>query len=238
MTLRLRCRYAAAAGALILIAFPAAAQDTLTIPSERSAQQQLSPPVQGSQSQRQFQPRPNDDNMRVIPVIPPSAQVLVLPRASTDFIGKWGGHLQLAYKTGVVKPPRDAIVSLMFGKREGQVVLATTVYGSASSQVLETNAESEGPRAVRIVLKGLDMSVQPAVQHTEKIHLSLESNNLLHCRKMVTLYQSGPGKIMEAEYDGDLRPLTAREDRLLSEEVERAGAVPRARIEEGNPPPP
>ncbi len=232
-----RWRAAAFAVALVLIAAPTLAQDTLTIPRQTGEPQDMSPPIQGPQSQRPFAPPQNEDNTRVIPVIPPNAQVLVLPQASSDFLGKWGGHLALAYKSGVVKPPRDAIMSLMFGKRGGQVVLATTVFGSANSQVLETKAESEGPRAVRIILKGLDLSVQPAVQHTEKIHIELESSDLLRCRKTVTLYVPGPGQIMEAEYEGELRPLTAREDRLLTEEVLRHGDVPRAQIEEGNPPP-
>ncbi len=229
---------AAFAAAMMLIAAPAAAQDTLTIPRQAGASQDAGPPIMGPQSQRPFAPPPNEDNTRVIPVIPPNAQVLVLPQASADFLGKWGGHLALAYKSGVVKPPRDAIMSLLFGKRAGQVVLATTVFGSTNSQVLETKAESEGPRAVKIVLKGLDLSTQPALQHTEKIRLELERSDLVRCRKTVTLYAPGPGQIMEAEYEGELRPLTAREDRLLTEEVLRHGDVPRAQIEEGNPPPP
>ncbi len=242
MTLRLETWCAAAIAAVFVLAGASApAQDTLTIPRQGDAPQ-LSPPIQGSQSQRPFEPRPNDENTRIIPVIPPSAQVLVLPRVSTDFIGKWGGHLQLAYKTGVGRMPQSTIVSLIFGKRAGQVVLATTVFGSASAQILETKADSEGPRAVKIVLKGVDLSTQPAMQHVEKLHLDLESNNLVHCRKTVTLYVPGPGQIMEAEYDGDLRALTPREDRALSEEVLRQaqehGYIPRARIEEGNPPPP
>lgn len=231
---------------------PAYAQDTLTIPRQQPAPQPEAVPNVGSQGAKMSQVLPgvngqqierqstSGDNTRVIPVIPPQQDVLVIPEASPDFIGKWGGHLELARKFGTVdvSPPPDTIVSLLFGQRQGQIVMATTIYGTAQSQVLETKAASDGPRAVTITLKGLDLSHDPAVRHIEKLSLKLDRNDEMKCSKLVDLYLSGyEGPIMEAEYEGTLRPLTAREDRLLSEEVLRSGEIPRGQIQEGNPPP-
>jgi hypothetical protein len=248
---RLRLGPIVAAFALALVA-PAHAQDTLTIPRQQPGPQPQAVPNVGSQGGKMSQVLPgvgdqqinrqstSEDNTRVIPTISPQQDVLVIPSASPDFIGKWGGHLDLARKVDHVnvRPPSDTIVSLLFGQRGGQIVMATTIYGSAQSQVLETKAASDGPRAVTITLKGLDLSHDPAIRHIEKLSLKLGRNDEMKCSKLVDLYVSGyEGPIMEAEYEGTLRPLTAREDRLLSEEVLRLGEVPRGQIQEGNPPP-
>ncbi len=212
------------------------AQDTLTIPRQPGqTAPELKPPVESPQSEQRFAP---EDNTRVIPVIPPTQEVLIIPQASTDFLGKWGGHLGLARRYGTVKPEPDTIMSLMFGQRDGQVVMATTIYGNPESQVLETKADSTSPREVGIVLKGLDLGHDPPVRHIEKLRLKLQRDDLMKCVKVVDLYLPGyTDPVMEAEYDGELHPLTAREDRMLTEEVLRKGAVPRGRIEEGAPPP-
>ncbi|MGO9606690.1 MAG: hypothetical protein ACLQAT_25430 [Candidatus Binataceae bacterium] len=181
---------------------------------------------------------PPSDSTQVIPVIPPDQDVLVLPQASRDFLGRWGGKLELENKFGPADVPQHAIVSLVFGERDGQVVLATTVFGSPDTQILKTTATAEGPNKVELEIAGLDLSQQPTVRHVEKLTMELTSNNQLRCTKRVDLYASGfPQPIVEAEYAGTLGQLTNREDRMLSEEVMRKGAVPRAQIDEGNPPP-
>ncbi len=181
---------------------------------------------------------PPSDSTQVIPVIPPDQDVLVLPQASRDFLGRWGGKLELENKFGPADVPQHAIVSLVFGERDGQVVLATTVFGSPDTQILKTTATAEGPNKVELEIAGLDLSQQPTVRHVEKLTMELTSNNQLRCTKRVDLYASGfPQPIVEAEYAGTLGQLTNREDRMLSEEVMRKGAVPRVQIDEGNPPP-
>ncbi|MGH7779095.1 MAG: hypothetical protein ACREQR_04625 [Candidatus Binataceae bacterium] len=181
----------------------------------------------------------NDDNTRVIPVIPPNAQVLSLPQASTDFIGKWGGHLDLTRNYGQGHPPEQTGVSMVFGEQEGSVVLATTVFGNAQAQILETKASTDGPRTVKLIVKGLELGDDPPLRHVEKITLEMIDKNQVKCHKSVDLYVSGfSNPAMEAEYEGTLHPLTRREDRMLTEEAIRNGQVPRARINEGNPPPP
>jgi len=172
----------------------------------------------------------------VIPVIPPEQDVLVLPQASTDFLGKWGGQLQLVHKYGPADPPKTSPVSFTFGNRDGQVVLATTVFGAPDTQILKTTANAEGPRKVLLEIKGLDLSQRPAIRHVEKLTLELKGNDRVRCVKMVDLYVAGSADpAVEAEYEGSLSVLTPSEDRMIGEEVLRRGMVPRARIDEGNP---
>jgi hypothetical protein len=179
----------------------------------------------------------NDDNTRVIPVIPPNAQVLTLPEASLDFIGNWGGHLRLTRHYGRGHPPELMGTSMIFGEQNGGVVLATTVIGSPDMQVLETKAKTDGPRAVSLRVEGLDVGSQPPLRNIGKVYLELISKNEVKCTQTEDIYVSGfPDPIMETEFSGTLHPLTRREERLLGEEAAQSG-VPRAQIREGNPPP-
>jgi hypothetical protein len=182
---------------------------------------------------------PNSDSTKVIPVIPPNQEVLILPQASRDFLGFWGGQLTLLNRYGDTDPPEHQMVSFTFGEREGQVVLATTVYGNANAQVLKTSAEAEGPTKVVLTLEGLDLSTQPPLRHIEKLTISLVGTDQVKCKKQMDLYMPGiSGPAAEALYEGILGPMTRREGRMISEEIIRNGEVPRATINEGNPPPP
>jgi hypothetical protein len=197
----------------------------LTLPSLNNQQASQPPP-------------PKSDSTRIIPVIPPDQEVLVLPQASRDFLGHWGGQLTLVNKYGAVDVPEHALMSFTFGERAGQVVLATTVFGSPESQVLKTSAEAEGPSEVKVEVAGLDLSQQPPIRHIEKVTIALAGNNLVRCTKRVDLYVPGvSGPAAEAVYEGMLGPMTRREGQLISEELMRSGDVPRATINEGNPPP-
>lgn len=183
-------------------------------------------------------PPAQSDNTKIIPVIPPDQEVLVLPQASRDFLGHWGGQLTLINKFGAVDVPEHALMSFTFGERDGQVVLATTVFGSPDSQVLKTSAEAEGPSQVKLEVAGLDLSQQPPIRHIEKVTIALAGNNQVRCTKRVDLYVPGvSGPAAEAVYEGTLSPMTRRERRMISEELLRSGDVPRATINEGNPPP-
>jgi hypothetical protein len=180
---------------------------------------------------------PKSDSTRVIPVIPPNQEVLVLPQASRDFLGFWGGKLTLVNNYGDADAPEHQTVSFTFGERNGQVVLATTVYGNASSQVLSTTAEAEGPNRVKLTLSGLELSDVPPVRHIEKLVISLSGTNRVTCTKQMDLYEPGSSRpIAEAVYEGVLGPMSRREDEMIGEEIIRNGEVPRATINEGNAP--
>ncbi|HUY28378.1 MAG TPA: hypothetical protein VMV27_13245 [Candidatus Binataceae bacterium] len=232
-------RRAAVAAFAVAIAAPCASAQSNAMPQlqHQGGDQTLELQPAMPSPQNSIPPRSNDDNTRVIPVIPPNSQVLTLPQASTDFIGKWGGHLELTRNYGRGHPPAQTGVSLVFGERDGGVVMATTVFGSATSQVISTQASTDGPRTVKLVVKGLELGGTTPVRHIEKVTLEMVNRDLVKCRKSVDLYVSGfTDPIMEAHYEGTLHPMTRREDRMLTEEAIRSGEVPRARIDQGNPP--
>src|SRR5271170_6006494 len=70
----------------------------------------------------------------------PGQNVLVIPRASRDFVGEWGGHLHLTRVLGGVPAVSDSIVSLAFGESNGSVLMQTTAFASRSSHILKTSA--------------------------------------------------------------------------------------------------
>jgi hypothetical protein len=214
----------------------AAQQTAPTMRRQQGGTLEIAPSI-ASQG-HQGAPQSGGGNVREIPVIPPNQQVLTLPQASTDFLGRWGGAIMLTDSSGEANPPREALVSFLFGKRGGQVVLATTVFGNEQSQVLNTSAVSDGPRAVKITIAGLDYSHRPPLRHVEKLRLELAGGNRIKCTKTVDLYLSGSADpAAAAHYEGLLHPLSAAENRYLAEQILRKGVVPRARIEQGNPPP-
>ena len=219
---------------------------SLVLPEPNASNATPPPPPQGgneltlpslNNQRASIAPPPQSNSTRVIPVIPPNQEVLVLPQASRDFLGFWGGKLTLVNKYGDADPPDHQMVSFTFGERNGQVVLATTVYGNASAQVLSTTAEAEGPSRVKLTLSGLDLGDEPPLRHIEKLVISLSGNNRVTCTKQMDLYEPAMSRpIAEAVYEGVLGPMSRREDEMIGEEIIRNGEVPRATINEGNAP--
>jgi len=181
---------------------------------------------------------PKSDSTRVIPVIPPNQEVLVLPQASRDFLGSWGGGLTLVTKFGPSDPPEHPEMSFEFGDRGGQVVLATTVFGSPNTQVLKTTADSDGPDKVKLEVAAIDLSSDPPIRHIEKLTFELAGTNRVRVTRRVDFYVPGySGPAAEAVYEGTLAPMSVRESQMLTDElIRRTGDVPRATINEGNAP--
>jgi hypothetical protein len=198
----------------------------LTLPSVTSQQASIPAP-------------PKSDNTKVIPVIPQDQEVLVLPQASRDFLGQWGGKLTLVNRVGEdFNPPEHNIVDLVFGERNGQVVMGATIFGNPNSQVLQTKAEAEGPTEVTLEVSGMELGADPPLRHVEKMKMELAADNLVRCTKRVDFYVPGFSRpVNEAVYEGTLRPLTVGERRRLTRDLESKDLVPRARIDQGNPPP-
>jgi hypothetical protein len=189
--------------------------------------------------QQQSQPPPqSDDNTRVIPVIPPSQHVLILPQASRDFIGKWGGHLQRTHKFGQADFPNDTLASLVFGEQDGRVVVATDVLGNRDTNVLQSTAQSEGPRAVTLTVQSVNIDTQPPLRQINKLSVRLTADNQLEGTQLIDFYVTGISEpIAEVEFEGNLKPLTRRDDAAMQEEILRSGRVPLWHVEQGNPPP-
>jgi hypothetical protein len=212
------------------------AQDGPNIQSQGGQTLEIAPHVA---SQQQPPPMPqSSDNTRVIPVIPPSQQVLTLPQASRDFLGKWGGHLERTRKYGKADFPDEMVTSLTFGERDGNVVLATGILGDRDSNVLQTSADSDGPRSVTLTVQSVDISTEPPLRQVNKLSVHLTDDNQLEGTQTVDFYITGISEpLAEVEFEGKLKPLTRAEDEELADEVRRTGKVLVGKIREGNPPP-
>ena len=127
-------------------------------------------------------------------------------------------------------------MSLLFGERDGNVFLRTTVFGSPDSNVLRTGADVIGPRDVTLKIEGLEIAHRPPVRHVEKLRLSLNEAGALDVVKSVSLYVTGDSEpFAEADYQGTLHQLTGDEERELNREVTERGEVPQATIRERRP---
>ncbi len=162
----------------------------------------------------------------------PGQNVLVIPRASRDFVGEWGGHLRLTRVLGEVPAANDAIVSLAFGESKGVVFMQTTAFAGRSSQIVKTSADVVNPKTIKLRLKGLEMSFNPPIVHKEELHLALTGKDTMNCLKYVDFYVSGRDTpIASMAYEGNLHILTEPERRALRDQVLNRGQLPQKTIE-------
>lgn len=169
------------------------------------------------------------------PTIPanPGNSVLIIPQASHDFVGEWGGRLSLAAVRGRVTPPSDAIVSIFFGEQNGSVVMRTTAFANPNSHILRTSVKALDARNVELKLEGLEVNRDPPVRHIETLNLALsEKGNALVCTKYVDLYVPGlAAPLVSIEYKGKLRVIDAAQRAELEREVIQSGEVPQQTID-------
>lgn len=195
-------------------------------------------PRQGGRGTLEIAPQPQPN----LPQNPPQAQptarfeppqsMLIIPQASRDFIGEWGGKLQVQSVVGHVHPPPTTIVSLLFGETNGAVFIRTTAFADPNSNILDTSAEVIDPRRVKLKLKGLEIQYRPPVRHFETLSLALVGHDRMDCSKNVDLYVAGnPNPVASVDYHGTLRLLSAEERRELEREVIESGAIPQRTIE-------
>jgi hypothetical protein len=162
----------------------------------------------------------------------PGQNVLIIPRASRDFVGEWGGHLRLTRTVGEVPPARDAIVSLAFGENGGVVFMQTTAFAARSSRIVNTSADVVNPKIIKLKLKGLEMAFNPPIVHQEELHLALIGKDTMNCLKYVDFYESGHDTpIASMAYEGNLHILSEEERRALRDQVLNRGQVPQKTIE-------
>ena len=158
--------------------------------------------------------------------------MLVIPRASRDFVGEWGGHLRLTRVLGTTPASDDSIVSLAFGESNGTVFMQTTAFAGRSSQIVDTSADVVNPKTIKVKLKGLEMAFSPPIVHKEELHLALTGKNTINCLKYVDFFQAGSDvPIVSMAYEGDLHVLSAEERRALTEQVLKKGQIPQKQIE-------
>jgi hypothetical protein len=162
----------------------------------------------------------------------PGQNVLVIPRASRDFVGEWGGHLHLTRVLGDVPASPDSIVSLAFGEREGSVFMQTTAFAGRSSRIVKTSADVVNPKTIKLKLKGLETAFDPPLVHKEELHLALTGRNTMNCLKYVDFYAPDSSTpIASLAYEGDLHILSAQERSALQAQVLQKGQIPQKTIE-------
>ena len=218
-------RMAPIAGAAVLLALLSLGTSALAQQIGRQGSSTLElPSISGKQEQ----------TIPRMPAVPmqPGQNMLVIPRASRDFVGEWGGHLRLTRVVGGVGAAHDSIVSLAFGENHGNVFMQTTAFASRSSQILKTSADVVNPKTVKLKLKGLEMSFSPPIVHKEELHLALTGKNTMNCLKYVDFYAPDSGTpIASMAYEGNLHLLSDQERRELQAQVLSKGQVPQKQIE-------
>jgi hypothetical protein len=166
------------------------------------------------------------------PVPAPAQNVLVIPKASTDFVGEWGGHVALTHATAGLSGQREAIVSLAFGVRNGEVFMQTTAFAGPNSRIVSTTARVVNPRRIEIKLEGIEYAFRPPLRHVEELYLALTRKNTIDCLKFVDFYASGARTpLISMDYHGTLHPLTPAQREALRREVAAQGEVPQIKIE-------
>jgi hypothetical protein len=175
---------------------------------------------------------------KVLPKVPPplskpGQNVLVIPRASRDFVGEWGGHLRLTRVVGMDTPPsQDSIVGVAFGESSGTVFMQTTVSAKLSSPIVDAKADVVDPKTIKVKLNGLETAFRPPLIHKEELHLELTSKNTMNCLKYEDFYQPGRDvPIVSMAYEGDLHLLSPEASRELAEQVHKTGQVAQKEIE-------
>jgi|SRR5579875_1103815 len=177
-------------------------------------------------------PRPLTRQSSEAPAAAPAQNVLEIPKASTDFVGEWGGHVALEHATASFPGRRDAIVSLAFGVRNGEVFMQTTAFAGPNSRIVSTTARVVNPRRIEIKLEGLEYAFHPPLRHVEELHLALTRKNTIDCLKFVDFYASGARTpLISMDYHGTLHPLTPAQREALRREVTAQGEVPQDTIE-------
>jgi len=217
-------RRALPAALLALLAMIAPGASAQQIGSQRSGGTLELPSVTGKQRGALSKTTP-------VPMAP-GQNVLVIPRASRDFVGEWGGHLRLTRALGEVPAANDAIVSLAFGESSGVVFMQTTAFAGRSSQIIKTDAEVVNPKTIKLNLKGLETAFNPPIVHKEELHLALIGKDTMNCLKYVDFYAPGRDTpIASMAYEGNLHILSEEERRELRDQVLNRGQVPQKTIE-------
>jgi hypothetical protein len=166
------------------------------------------------------------------PPLEPSQNVLVIPKASTDFVGEWGGHVVLQHSTMGTPGRHETVVSLAFGERNGEVFMQTTAFAGPNSRIVSTSARVIDPHRIEIKIEGTEYDFRPPLRHVEELHLALTRKNTIDCLKFVDFYVPGHSDpLVSMDYHGTLRTLTAAEREALRREVTEQGEVPQGTIE-------
>jgi hypothetical protein len=162
----------------------------------------------------------NDD--AVVPV----ADLMLLPKAATGFVGTWGGTLKVQAAPDQMQyvVMKKAPASYYFGERDGVVFIKTDVYGDPQWPVVKTGVKVLNPRSVQFRIDSECKSCQPSERQQEVTTLTLVSPKEVDAQVSTYCYRSGDGYV-QLNYSGKMHLLTPEELAAINREVERDGKL-------------
>lgn len=155
-----------------------------------------------------------------------AANLMLLPKADTGFVGTWGGTLkvqatpdQMQYVT-----MKQAPASYYFGERDGVVFIKTDVYGDPRWPVVKTGVKVLNPRSVEFRIDSECKSCQPAERQQEVTTLTLVNPNEVDAQVATYCYESGDNYV-QLNYSGKMHLLTPAQLSAINREVEHDGKL-------------
>jgi hypothetical protein len=152
----------------------------------------------------------------------PEQNVLELPRASTDFAGRWHGRLKLGVLNGSAEYaseiPQEVSAGAYFVHHEERMAAKMEIWGPPDLEVVQSSGEVVGPDHVRLTVELLVKRARGrALWRVEQSDMIL-NRKTIRCRRTDRyLKEPGADAFATATYDGILQPISDAEGSALTE---------------------
>jgi hypothetical protein len=166
--------------------------------------------------------------------------VLILPRATKEFVGHWGGRIYLLSHAGAFRPRQSSPTSLEFGQRsDGTVFVKTAVWGRPTQGQPVATAQVVDPKKIKIRVSHSVAEGSEVLRVVQTYSLILKRDHVLDCLESVLIYANSASGLgypydqpkLSANYHGALRILKPQEADDLKSELLSEGYVPRVAVE-------
>lgn len=156
----------------------------------------------------------------------PAADLMLLPKADTGFVGTWGGTLKVQATPDQLQyvVMKEAPASYYFGERDGVVFIKTDVYGDPQWPVVKTGVKVLNPRSVQFRVDSECKPCQPSERQQEVTTLTLVNPNEVDAQVSTYCYKSGDSYV-QLSYSGEMHLLTPAELAAINREVESDGKL-------------
>jgi hypothetical protein len=157
------------------------------------------------------------------------ANVLELPRASTDFVGYWGGHVHCSIERArpeLIGTGPDR-VSVIFGRHGGTVFMTSELYSSPAQRVVgRPMARVPNPRLAVVRYESEDHDLDYVAAH----YFQLGKGGMIIYRSTISVYNRRTQELMSIVRQRATlkRLLTAREQLQFAQPSRQQ--IPRASI--------
>jgi hypothetical protein len=174
--------------------------------------------------------------------------VLILPQATREFVGQWGGHLYLLSYGGAFQPKQSSPTSLEFGQRsDGTIFVRTEVWGQSVDGGTHATARVLSPERIRIQVEHVVDVGSQTFRVAQRYSVILKRKGVLDCIESTQVYGGAIASLgdpyeapaFSANYRGSLLIITDEEAAKLRAELLSRGYVPESSVEgQGNFAPP